>query len=55
MESTLKSGKVVRFGAFELNVARGELRKNGLRVRLQGQPLQILLVLLESQGEVVQP
>ena len=53
MESTLSSGKVVRFGTFELDAVQGELRKNGMRVRLQGQPFQILLVLLETPGEVV--
>ncbi|MBV8632113.1 MAG: PD40 domain-containing protein [Silvibacterium sp.] len=53
MESTLNSRKVVRFGSFELDANQGELRKNGMRVRLQGQPLQILLVLIESPGEVV--
>jgi DNA-binding winged helix-turn-helix (wHTH) protein len=53
MESTLNSGKLLRFGAFELDAIQGELRKHGMRVRLQGQPLQILLVLLESPGEVV--
>jgi Tol biopolymer transport system component/DNA-binding winged helix-turn-helix (wHTH) protein len=53
LESTLNSRKVVRFGPFEFDSLQGELRKNGMRVRLQGQPLQILLVLLESPGEVV--
>jgi Tol biopolymer transport system component/DNA-binding winged helix-turn-helix (wHTH) protein len=53
LESTLNSRKVVRFGPFELDAAHGELRKNGMRIRLQGQPFQILLVLLESPGEVV--
>ena len=43
----------VRFGPFELDLRRGELRKEGRRVRLQEQPLQILRMLLESPGEVV--
>jgi enoyl-CoA hydratase/carnithine racemase/DNA-binding winged helix-turn-helix (wHTH) protein/Tol biopolymer transport system component len=44
---------VLRFGPFELNSATGELRKHGIRVRLQGKPLQVLLALLESPGAVV--
>jgi TolB-like protein/DNA-binding winged helix-turn-helix (wHTH) protein/Flp pilus assembly protein TadD len=42
-----------RFGVFELDLRAGELRKNGLRVRLQGQPFQVLVMLLEHAGEVV--
>jgi TolB-like protein len=43
----------VRFGVFELDLAAGELQKRGLRVRLQRQPFQILLALLERPGELV--
>ena len=43
----------VRFGAFELDLRGGELRKEGRRIRLQEQPFQILRMLLESPGEVV--
>src|SRR5271157_558393 len=42
-----------RFGNFELDTRSGELRKNGTRIRLQDQPLQILLLLLEHAGELV--
>jgi TolB-like protein/DNA-binding winged helix-turn-helix (wHTH) protein/Tfp pilus assembly protein PilF len=42
-----------RFGVFELDIRAGELRKHGLRVRLQEQPFQILAMLLEHPGEVV--
>jgi TolB-like protein/DNA-binding winged helix-turn-helix (wHTH) protein/Tfp pilus assembly protein PilF len=42
-----------RFGTFELDVRSGELRKQGLLLRLQGQPLQILLALLERPGTIV--
>lgn len=45
--------KVLRFGVFELDRAAGELRKNGARVRLQEQPLQVLTALLENAGKVV--
>jgi TolB-like protein/DNA-binding winged helix-turn-helix (wHTH) protein/Tfp pilus assembly protein PilF len=43
----------LRFGVFELDLRAGELRKHGLRVRLQAQPFQVLALLLENAGEVV--
>jgi TolB-like protein/DNA-binding winged helix-turn-helix (wHTH) protein/Flp pilus assembly protein TadD len=43
----------VRFGVFELDPRAGELRKHGVRVRLQEQPFQVLAMLLEHSGEVV--
>jgi TolB-like protein len=43
----------VRFGVFELDLAAGELRKRGLRLKLQRQPFQILQALLERPGELV--
>jgi TolB-like protein len=43
----------IRFGVFELDPEAGELRKQGLKVKLQDQPLQILRILLESPGKVV--
>ena len=49
----MESASVVRFGAFELDLRTGELRKHGIRVRLQDQPFQILLMLLEQPGQVV--
>ena len=42
-----------RFGVFELDLHSGELRKAGTRIRLQDQPLKILIVLLEQPGAVV--
>jgi DNA-binding winged helix-turn-helix (wHTH) protein len=42
-----------RFGVFELDSGGGELRKQGVRIKLQQQPLQILRILLERPGEVV--
>jgi TolB-like protein/DNA-binding winged helix-turn-helix (wHTH) protein/Flp pilus assembly protein TadD len=41
------------FGVFEVDLCAGELRKHGLRIRLQEQPFQVLVMLLEHQGEVV--
>jgi Tol biopolymer transport system component/DNA-binding winged helix-turn-helix (wHTH) protein len=43
----------IRFGIFEVDRRSGELRRNGVRVKLQEQPFQILLTLLEHPGEVV--
>lgn len=45
--------RTIHFGAFELDVEAGELRKNGLRIRLGDQPLQVLTLLLEHAGQVV--
>ncbi|MCU1296820.1 MAG: Adenylate cyclase [Acidobacteriaceae bacterium] len=44
---------VRRFGAFEIDLRSGELRKSGMRLRISGQPFQILAVLVERPGEVV--
>ncbi len=47
------TGKTVCFGAFEFNRLTGEVRKHGLRIRLQGQPVEVLAILLERRGELV--
>jgi TolB-like protein/DNA-binding winged helix-turn-helix (wHTH) protein/Tfp pilus assembly protein PilF len=43
----------VRFGFFEVNPRTGELRKQGIRIKLHEKPFQVLLALLEHSGEVV--
>ena len=43
----------LRFGVFELDPKAGELRKKGMKIRLQGQPVDILVMLLQSPGETV--
>jgi cholera toxin transcriptional activator len=43
----------MRFGVFEVDLTEGELRKSGMKLRLQGQPFQVLAVLLERPGELV--
>lgn len=43
----------VRFGVFELDLRAGELRKHGVRVRLQEQPFQVLAMLLAHPGDLV--
>src|SRR5438045_8686079 len=53
MPDTKQAPAVRRFGAFEINLQSGELRKNGIRLRLSGQPFQVLSVLVEHPGEVV--
>jgi len=47
------NSKVTRFGVFKLDLRAGELRKSGVKLRLQGQPFQVLALLLERAGEVV--
>jgi len=42
-----------RFGAFEADVATGELRRQGIRLRLNAQPFQVLCLMLERPGEVL--
>src|SRR3989441_2447370 len=43
----------LRFGVFELDPRAGELRKKGMKIRLQGQPVEILAMLLERPGETI--
>ena len=47
------SREILRFGTFEVDFRAGELRKQGKRVKLQDQPLQVLAVLLQRPGDVV--
>src|SRR5580692_6191463 len=44
---------LIRFGVFELDLRASELRKKGVKVKLQDQPCQILAMLLEHPGEIV--
>lgn len=53
MPEPIRSSRVIRFGSFEADLANGELRKNGLKVKLQERPFQILAILLERPGDVV--
>ena len=47
------TGPRIRFGAFELDRAAGELRKHGVKVPLSGQPLEVLALLADRASEVV--
>jgi cholera toxin transcriptional activator len=53
LQKLTQSARVFCFGVFEVDAATGELRKQGVRIRLQGQPAQILLMLLNRAGEMV--
>ena len=45
--------RIFRFGPFELSEREGELRKNGVRIKLQEQPFRVLLELVANAGKVV--
>jgi TolB-like protein/DNA-binding winged helix-turn-helix (wHTH) protein/Tfp pilus assembly protein PilF len=53
MPTSELGARLLCFGNFELDVRTGELRKHGVRLRLQGQPLQVLAALLKRAGDVV--
>src|SRR5712671_4688316 len=53
MPPSSSESRLRRFGVFEVDLAAGELRKNGALMRLQEQPFQVLCILLESAGRVV--
>ena len=53
MVSKVSSGQVFRFGLFEADVARNTLTRHGLRVKIQDQPFQVLIFLLQRPGEII--
>ena len=53
MAAPPKNNRIARFGVFEVDLNAGELRKSGVKLRLQGQPFQVLALLLERAGDVV--
>src|SRR6516225_10054152 len=53
MTTLTTSSRVKQFGIFELDLQRVELRKQGVKVKLQEQPLKILQLLLEHPGEII--
>lgn len=53
MQDLSSSRSVVRFDQFELDQHAGELRRDGTRIRLQEQPLQVLRILLEDPGKII--
>jgi DNA-binding winged helix-turn-helix (wHTH) protein/Tol biopolymer transport system component len=53
VHNAVQHSQFIRFGTFEVDLEAGELRRNGLKVRLIGQPFQVLAILLEHPGHVV--
>jgi len=53
MSVAAPASRLLRFDGFELDVRAAELRKHGIKLRLQGQPIQVLAALLNSPGELV--
>jgi len=53
MSATAAGCAVLRFGVFEIDLRNGELRKRGVRLKLEAKPLQILELMLERPGELV--
>jgi cholera toxin transcriptional activator len=51
--STPSPARRYRFGAFEVDAATGELRRQGIRIKLNAQPFQVLTLLLERAGELL--
>lgn len=53
MPPSVPTSKLAQFGVFELDLLSGELRRQGVRVKLQDQPLKVLQFLLENPGHIV--
>ncbi|MGD0012418.1 MAG: tetratricopeptide repeat protein [Terriglobia bacterium] len=53
MDESNARPRLLRFGVFEVDLRTAELRKQGLKVKLHGQPFQVLAMLLERPGELV--
>jgi DNA-binding winged helix-turn-helix (wHTH) protein len=53
VEKASQTAQLLRFATFEVDLQAGELRKGGLKLKLSGQPFQVLAILLESPGMVV--
>ncbi len=49
----LRHTSVVRFGTYEVSLQSGEVRKAGVKIRVQQQPMKLLEILLERPGEVI--
>ena len=54
LEGVQQNSRLAVFGVFELDLRTGELRKSGIRIRLQSQPFVVLSMLLEKPGELVE-
>jgi DNA-binding winged helix-turn-helix (wHTH) protein/Tol biopolymer transport system component len=52
VEKVIQNAQVIRFATFEVDLRAGEVRKGGLKLKLSGQPFQVLAILLERPGDV---
>ena len=52
-EPSVSRDRVFRFGSFELSEREGELRKSGVRIKLQEQPFRVLVELVANSGNLV--
>jgi len=52
-DSDLNGAGIVHFGTFDVNLRAGELRKGGVKIKLYGQPFNVLVALLERPGQVL--
>ena len=52
-EPSVSRDRVFRFGSFELSEREGELRKSGVRIKLQEQPFRVLMELVANAGRLV--
>lgn len=50
MQNEEDNASLIRFGVFEADLRAGELRKHGLKLKLQEQPFRILVMLLQRPG-----
>ena len=53
MDPNDRAPQILQFGVFEVDLAQGELRKHGRKIKLQERPFQLLAALLERPGQVV--
>jgi TolB-like protein/DNA-binding winged helix-turn-helix (wHTH) protein/Tfp pilus assembly protein PilF len=53
MPAPASTSEVLQFGLFELDLQQAELRKRGVKIKLQEQPLKVLHLLLQNRGEIV--
>jgi Tol biopolymer transport system component/DNA-binding winged helix-turn-helix (wHTH) protein len=53
LEGPVESPRLIRFGTFELDLSSEELRKSGVKLKLTGQPFQVLVLLLDRPGQLV--
>ncbi len=53
MDTPAQAARALRFGVYEVDLRAAELRKNGVKIKLQDQPFRILCLLLERPGELV--